>query len=164
MVCILALLFQHYSWYFLKVWGYPQIQYCQKWLNDPYRRFYVSFFTFTFPPEQSIAKYRYIGIYRCERAEWRTHVLIYYDSSRHYYSPNSWKFQTACISLNISRPLNPIKLKSSSCLWYIWSYRSVTSLMGVGSTTPKLWYLLPIFYTHSKDKWLGLSTHIPYCH
>ena len=76
---------------------------------------------------------------------------------------NSWKFQMACISLNTSRPLNPIKLKCSPCLRYIWSYRSVTSLMDVtfiGSAPPKLWYLLLIFWTHSKDTWLGLSTDI----
>ena len=28
------------------------------------------------------------------------------------------------------------------------------------SDTPKLWYLLPINYTHSKDTWIGLSTDI----
>ena len=67
--------------------------------------------------------------------------LIYYDTTRHHYSPNSWKFQMACISLNISGQLNPIKLKSSPCLRYIWSYSSVTSLIGatfIGSATPKL--------------------------
>ena len=82
---------------------------------------------------------------------------------KNYYSPNSWKFQTAFISLNISRPLNPIKHKRSPCLRYICSFRPVTSVMGVtliGSATPKLWYILPIFYTQSKDKWFGLSTDI----
>ena len=100
--------------------------------------------------------YFHVGIYSCERAEWRTHVLIYYHTTWRCYSPISWKFQTACISLNISRPLNPIKLKSSPCLRYIWSYKSVTSLMGVtfiGSATSKLWYLLPIFL-HSIGRYM----------
>ena len=106
------------------------------------------------------AKHRYLQMWK----SWmkNTLVLIYCDT-KHYYSTNSWKFQTACISLNISRPLNPIKLKSSPCLWYIRSYKSVTSVRGVtfiGSGTPKLWYLLPVFYTHSKDTWLVLSTDI----
>ena len=106
------------------------------------------------------AKHQYLQMWK----SWmkNTLVLIYYDTTQ-YYSTNSWKFQTARISLNIYRPLNPIKLKSSPCLWYIWSYGPVTLLMGVtfiGSGTPKLLYLLPIFYTLSKDTWLGLSTDI----
>ena len=82
---------------------------------------------------------------------------------KYYYLPNSWKFQTAFISLNISRPLNPIKHKSSPYLRYICSFRSVTLVMGVtliGSATPKLWYILPTFYAQSKVKWFGLSTDI----
>ena len=54
-------------------------------------------------------KHRYLQMWK----SWmkNTLVLIYYETT-HYYSTSSWKFQTARISLNISRPLNPIKLKA----------------------------------------------------